>query len=126
MHQSAVSEQPASQTQPRAFGRVRLTARMRGPKTVLKEFRQQGSAKALYPRTFGADLQAVLLNTAGGVTGGDDFGYQASVETEGWLTLATQTAERAYRAGMQYLVSEPAESVVDTIADWFPDTDRAA
>lgn len=95
---AAISQNQDVSTQPRAFGRVAVSARPRGPRTSLYQFRQQGSAKALFPKTFGADLQAVLLNTAGGVTGGDDFGYSATVEDDGFLTLATQTAERAYRA----------------------------
>jgi urease accessory protein len=40
----------------------------------------------------------VLLNTAGGVTGGDRFAYSAEAGPGAHLTLATQTAERAYRA----------------------------
>lgn len=41
---------------------------------------------------------AVLLNTAGGVTGGDRFDVAARVETGAHLVLTTQAAERAYRA----------------------------
>ncbi|MEM7057066.1 MAG: urease accessory protein UreD [Pseudomonadota bacterium] len=39
-----------------------------------------------------------MLNTAGGVTGGDEFAYRIEAEAGGCLSLATQTAERAYRA----------------------------
>lgn len=56
---------------------------------------QSGSAKVMLPRNHGAVPEAVFLNTAGGLTGGDQFEYRASV-AEGALTLTTQTAERAY------------------------------
>ncbi len=39
-----------------------------------------------------------MINTAGGVTGGDRFTLQASAASGTELTLTTQAAERAYRA----------------------------
>jgi len=41
--------------------------------------------------------EAVLLNTAGGVTGGDDFDIAATVSDTS-LTVTSQTAERIYRS----------------------------
>ncbi|MGV6803585.1 MAG: urease accessory protein UreD [Ruegeria sp.] len=43
-------------------------------------------------------MQAVLVNTAGGVTGGDRFDLSATARADAYLTLTTQAAERAYRA----------------------------
>ena len=43
-------------------------------------------------------MQAVLLNCAGGVTGGDRFSISARAEARTVLTLTTQAAERIYRA----------------------------
>ena len=82
----------------RAQGAVRVTARRRDALTVLDKFRHSGSAKALFPGAPSERLDAVLLNTAGGVTGGDHFHYEAEAGDGAWLRLATQTAERAYRA----------------------------
>ncbi|MEM9853966.1 MAG: urease accessory protein UreD [Pseudomonadota bacterium] len=47
------------------------------------------------PACHGQSPEAVFLNTAGGLTGGDRFTFSASVE-DGALFLTTQTAERAY------------------------------
>lgn len=67
--------------------------------TRLVDLRHSGSLKLVLPQTFRADAAAVIVNTAGGVTGGDHFEMQARVEGEGAvLTLTTQAAERAYRA----------------------------
>ena len=37
----------------------------------LKELYQSGCAKLMLPKTYGKMTEAVLLNTAGGITGGD-------------------------------------------------------
>ncbi|MEM7667936.1 MAG: urease accessory protein UreD [Pseudomonadota bacterium] len=85
-------------SQPRAHGQVQVSTKLCGRKTVLDRLHQHGSAKALFPREPGLDLTVVLLNTAGGVTGGDRFRTEADAARGTSLTLATQTAERAYRA----------------------------
>lgn len=82
----------------RARGSGMLHVRTRDGATVLRDLRQSGSAKLLFPRTSGQSLQAVWLNTAGGITGGDRFTLDATVDTGARLTLTTQAAERVYRA----------------------------
>ncbi len=52
----------------------------------------------LFPRPDTAALTAVLLNTAGGLTGGDRFSVSATAADGSRLTLTTQAAERVYRA----------------------------
>lgn len=89
---------PRQSVQPRAQGRVRLSVKNSGGHSKLDRLYQSGSAKALFPRTGARELTAVLLNTAGGVTGGDRFAYGAEAGAQSALTLTTQAAERAYRA----------------------------
>lgn len=85
--------------QPRAHGSVAIAAAARGPRgTALADLAQAGAARALFPRTGTADLQGVLINTAGGVTGGDRLRWSAEARAGARLTLTTQAAERAYRA----------------------------
>lgn len=64
----------------------------------LADLRQSGSAKILFPRTHTPDLHAILLNTAGGITGGDRFKYAALAGDRASLTLSTQACERGYKA----------------------------
>lgn len=52
----------------------------------------------VFPRTAAQGIEAVLVNTAGGVTGGDRFETALHAEPDTTLTLTTQAAERAYRA----------------------------
>ena len=54
--------------------------------------------KLLFPHATSDALNGVMLNTAGGITGGDRFGVSAHVAPGGHIVLTTQAAERAYRA----------------------------
>ena len=81
----------------RARGEVRVSAKRRGTATVLDRLYQSGSAKARLPRTGG--FEVVLLNTAGGVTGGDRFENTVEAAPSTLVTVTTQTAERIYRSG---------------------------
>ena len=66
--------------------------------TRLRALRQSGSLKLVFPRTHGRDAEAILVNTAGGITGGDQFSLTVDVQTGATLSITTQAAERAYRA----------------------------
>lgn len=84
--------------QPRARGELAVSARLRAGRSRIATLRQQGSFKALFPHGSGPTLQAVFLNTAGGVTGGDRFALRAAVEPGARMALTSQAAERIYRA----------------------------
>ena len=75
-----------------------LSVKNRQGFTKIDRFRQSGSLKCLFPRKFRSDLEAVLINTAGGVTGGDRFEASVHLAKGTRLTLTTQACERAYRA----------------------------
>ena len=59
---------------------------------------QSGSSKLLFPHAISDALQAVWLNTAGGITGGDAFTLDVDVAAQAKATVTTQVAERVYRA----------------------------
>ncbi|MCZ4353410.1 urease accessory protein UreD [Roseovarius aestuarii] len=75
-----------------------VTAKQSGGKTTLADLRQSGAMKLLFPRPDSAALQAIVINTAGGVTGGDTFSLNACAQADTCLSLTTQAAERVYRA----------------------------
>lgn len=69
----------------------------------LSTYRASGSAKALFPSAArrarqGAPVEAVLINTAGGLAGGDSYAATLTAGAGAALTVTTQTAERAYRS----------------------------
>ncbi|WP_393931622.1 urease accessory protein UreD [Yoonia sp. R2-816] len=83
---------------PRARGALRLAAKRRDAATVIGDLRQEGSLKALFPQTGGDALQAVFLNTAGGLTGGDRMMIDVTAEASAHVVMSSQAAERAYMA----------------------------
>lgn len=58
---------------------------------------QQGSARIRFPNMPAGPLHAVLLNTAGGLTGDDHMQWQAEAEAASRLTLSTAACEKVYR-----------------------------
>ncbi|WP_223163007.1 urease accessory protein UreD [Roseivivax sediminis] len=64
---------------------------------MIDDLAMSGSLKLVFPGTAGP-LQAVWLNTAGGVTGGDRFETAVSLAPEAAAVLTSQAAERIYRA----------------------------
>lgn len=87
---------PAQTLQPRAIGRLEISAHLTDRGTVLKRLHQKGAMRALFPH--GSGLTAVALNTSGGVTGGDSFATEVTAHRDADMTITTQAAERLYRA----------------------------
>ena len=83
----------------RVRGVARVTIGAERNVVRLRENYQAGSAKVRFPRTApGQPLEAVLLNTAGGLTGGDRLSYSVTVEAGARGVATTQAAERIYRS----------------------------
>lgn len=97
MNQTTRITRPSPELQ-RARGRAEVTVGVRDERTVLRRLYQQGCAKALLPRTYSPTPEAVIVNTSGGLTGGDRMDYAFAAEDHARLTLTTQAAERVYRA----------------------------
>jgi urease accessory protein len=108
----------------RAFGELAVSLKQRGKCSVLDELRQAGCLKARFPRPDDAAwLHVVTLNTSGGVAGGDVLDIAIAVGAKSRATIASQAAERFYRA----LPGSAASSVRTRIAvagggaaEWLP------
>jgi urease accessory protein len=70
--------------------------------------RESGSAKCRMPR---GSHEAILINTSGGLAGGDVVGITAEVGEGACLTLTSQAAERVYRT-----LGPPAEVKINLVA----------
>lgn len=88
----------ATPLQPRAQGALHLTAKRRGADSVIGDLRQQGALKVLFPRSYGSALEAVFLNTAGGLTGGDRMALDIVAGPHARIVVSSQAAERGYAA----------------------------
>ena len=80
---------------PRAKGALQLTA---GGQSKIKNLFQQGSSRALFPRRANG-LECIMINTSGGLTGGDKFSNSIICEDHSHLTISTQGCERIYKSG---------------------------
>lgn len=89
---------PAPAELQRARGRAEVAVSFREGGIRLDRLFQQGSAKAILPRTHGPVPEAVLINTAGGLTGGDRIAWSLAVGPGAALVATTQAAERVYRS----------------------------
>jgi urease accessory protein len=84
----------------RVDGEARIAFRRRADGVIaLADLYQRAPCRVLFPTTeAGEPLQAVLLTTSGGLTGGDRTRVSVSVEPNARATVTTQAAEKIYRA----------------------------
>ena len=84
---------------PRTDGAVRLALARRDGQTRISVLHQSGAARVRFPKPAeGTPPEAVLLNVAGGLTGGDRMDVEVSIGAAGEATLTTAAAEKIYRA----------------------------
>jgi urease accessory protein len=77
-------------------GRIVLTGSESGTRIV--EVLQCSPIRVLFPRTAGIQVQeAVLVNTSGGIAGGDRLEYSVTADNAS-IAVTTQAAEKVYRA----------------------------
>lgn len=82
----------------RAHGVARLGFVRSGDQHQLSDLYQAGCLKLMLPRNHAPVPDAVMINTAGGLTGGDQLKLDVTVGDGAALRLATQTAERIYQS----------------------------
>lgn len=78
-----------------AVGRVSAT--VRSGESRLERLYQEGSAKIRLPRRSGSPLEAILINTGGGLTGGDRLEWEVEAGAGATLVATTQACEKIYR-----------------------------
>ncbi len=82
----------------RAEGRVALAVAAARGATRRTRVAEQGSLRVRFPNAAGAELEAVLVNTAGGMTGGDRFAIDIAAGPGAQLLVGTTAAEKIYRS----------------------------
>ncbi len=84
---------------PRTEGSARVAFAHTGERTALSDLYQSGAARIRFPKpALGDDPEAVLLNTAGGLTGGDRIRIEVSLAERCAATVTSAAAEKIYRA----------------------------
>jgi urease accessory protein len=81
----------------RARGDVSFEARLRDGATHRGRLHESGSLRVRFPSAEGGGLSAVLVNTAGGIAGGDRFDIDIAAGEGSRLVVTTAAAEKIYR-----------------------------
>jgi urease accessory protein len=77
--------------------RILLSGSQRG--TFIMDLFQRSPVRVMFPRTSGFALEeAVLINTAGGIAGGDCLEYSVTALASASVAVTSQAAEKVYRA----------------------------
>lgn len=93
----------------------------RDGRSYIEELYQEGCAKIRLPHTHSPALQAVLMNTAGGLTGGDHIRWSATANAGASLVLTTPACERVYRSlGPDARVETHLTAAAGAHIDWLP------
>lgn len=82
----------------RVDARARLCVRRADGRTRIDRLYQEGAAKIRMPQVRTDPLEAILINTAGGLTGGDRIGWEIEAGAGASVTITTQACEKAYRS----------------------------
>jgi urease accessory protein len=82
----------------RATGHIGLTVAASGGRTRRKLVHEDGSLRVRFPNAAPEALEAVIVNTGGGMTGGDRFAIEIALEQGSSLIAGTAAAEKVYRS----------------------------
>jgi len=81
----------------RAVGRLALSVKSVGGKTRRAQVHEAGSLRVRCPGAPSEELEAVIINTAGGIAGGDRFDLDVEAGEDTRLVVTTAAAEKVYR-----------------------------
>lgn len=88
---------------------------------TLAHLYQHGCARIRLPRTTNPALEAVLINTAGGLTGDDHLQWQVSAAADTHVRVSTSASEKLYRTHGPPAVQQTKLCVAENAQlDWLP------
>lgn len=82
----------------RAHGGVRIAFGRAGSRSVRLRNAESGGYRARFPNRDDGACEAVLINTGGGMTGGDHLTVEITCEPDADAIVTTQAAEKIYRS----------------------------
>jgi urease accessory protein len=106
----------------RARGSIALGVALRGGRHTVAELAQAGCGRLLFPAVAaGAPLEAVVVNTSGGLTGGDRFEAAVTLAPGASALATTQACEKIYRSdGSDALVETRLSLAEGAQLAWLP------
>ncbi|MBO6825331.1 MAG: urease accessory protein UreD [Sneathiella sp.] len=106
----------------RSEGQVEVSIIQKNGNSVIKRLFQSGCGRVRFPEVDHKDLpEAVLINTSGGLTGGDGMAYRLSAEAGAGLTVTGQAAEKIYKSlGDPVHINSDITVGADAYLEWMP------
>ncbi|MEM8652415.1 MAG: urease accessory protein UreD [Pseudomonadota bacterium] len=96
--QSDLGSPMAKPAHQRVCAAAAVSFKQDGGKTRLDSLYQRVSAKIRFPKNYDQFQEAVLINTAGGLTGGDQLDWNLKLGQGANVVSTTQACEKAYRS----------------------------
>jgi urease accessory protein len=105
----------------RAAGGVTLSVGTDGGRTRRTQVHEHGSLRVRFPNAQTNMLEAVVINTAGGMAGGDKFAIQITLEAGACFLAGTAAAEKVYRStGPDATIALTIDAGPDSRCVWLP------
>ncbi|MGD1954967.1 MAG: urease accessory protein UreD, partial [Sphingomonadales bacterium] len=91
--------EPAEIILPRTHGALSVGVKHLDGQSRLSRLRQEGAYKAFFPQVHsGGPLEAVLVNTSGGLTGGDSMSCDVTAHAGSRVMVTPQASEKIYKS----------------------------
>jgi urease accessory protein len=106
----------------RAAGVARLKAERIAGQTVAMDVDEQGPLRLRFPRVRTTDaLETVIVNTGGGVVGGDALQFEIEADEGASVAVTSQAAEKIYRSnGADAKISVRLKAAARARLGWLP------
>ena len=122
MNAPVVPPSPAAPRYQRADGAAELRFERAGGRSLLRHLYQSAPLRVLFPRPeAGEPPLAALVNTAGGLAGGDRLRVEALACAGTTATLCTPAAEKLYRSlGPETTIGTTLRLETGAVLEWLP------
>jgi urease accessory protein len=105
----------------RASGMLKLVVAHTDSGSAAEDIAESGPLRVRFPRIREDRLEAILINTAGGIVGGDKLEFQVETRWEASLSITSQAAEKIYRSnGLTSRISVSLRAEADSELFWLP------
>jgi urease accessory protein len=105
----------------RAVGRIALSAKFADGATRRARVHEQGALRVRCPGPPAGELEAMIVNTAGGMAGGDCFELDLAIGPGARLLVTSAAAEKVYRTlGAETIITAKLEVATGGELAWLP------
>jgi urease accessory protein len=105
----------------RASGVLKLVVAHTDSGSAADDIAESGPLRVRFPRVREDRLEAILINTAGGIVGGDKLEFQIEAREDASLSITSQAAEKIYRSnGLTSRISVSLKAEAGSELFWLP------